>query len=138
MRPVLFTCLVLFSTNVYAAAVGPVPYQTFDDSPFKDLGLAFFFLEDFEQERPSRLPGLTFASLTPTMIRTKCCSVTGGEYSLWNGDPVNGTYLLFAHPDNPAQPLPTHVGLVVTGSMNDVIVDAFLNGGGMIFRTQRD
>lgn len=118
------------AVNSAPAFLGPTPYLSFSDSPFKNIGFSYFYLEDFE-DGSLNVPGVTASSasglavsvLSPGFYQDSVDIDDGvidgnGQqgYTLfeWGNGVIAG--LKFTFNANILGNIPTHAGIVWTDS----------------------
>ena len=129
---VFLGCAVIKTPAVNSAPtlLGPTPYLSFNDSPFKNVSFSYFYLEDFE-DGSLNVPGVTASSASglPVWVEgpgfyTDSVDIDDGvidgkgQQGHDFGENGNGTIggVKFTFNANTLGNLPTHVGIVWTDS----------------------
>ena len=157
MRTLFFHLLLILMLPIgqaqAATLFGPIPYQSFADSPFATESFDSFFLEDFE-DGVLNTPGVSFVGPSLGGISVPIISVANSnsvdaDDGLVDGDgsggfsqQVVGTPPLVAFLFDPIElgSLPTAVGIVLTRSQvvtRFIASDPALNNSGVIDNIER-
>ena len=115
--------------------LGPTPYLSFSDSPFKDESFSYFYLEDFE-DGFLNTPGVTASSEAyvygPNYMTDSVDGDDGsidgsgtGGHSFFKENGAEG--ITFTFDEGILGSLPTDVGLVWTDGAGDTSFEAFDN-----------
>src|SRR5882672_11224983 len=105
-----------------AGAVGPSPYLSFDDSPFKSLNLQNFHLEDFE-DHLLNVPGVSGSpgGVASVVFGPSIHDSVDGDDGAIDGSGLNGddwfaspALVTFTFDAQVLGGLPTHAGVVWT------------------------
>jgi hypothetical protein len=118
--------LVALPQRAAASSIGPVPYLSFADSPFKGGSFSWFYLEDFE-DGLLNTPGVAVSPSTVAIAVGGFTDSVDGDDGVVDGSGSNGHSLwsnfatsVFGFDFSAAAlgNLPTHVGLVWTDAGN--------------------
>lgn len=123
-----------------AVLLGPTPYLSSADSPFNGTSFSYFHLEDFE-DAALNTPGVTanagtqigFPGPFTDSVDADDGSIDGSGvagHSFFHGSGFTG--VTFTFDEIALGVLPTHVGIVWTDGVNDVVFEAFDGTGGLI------
>lgn len=136
MRRLAFLLLVLVSSPVIGAPVGPSPYLSEADSPWTGLPFSYFHLEDFE-DGVLNTPGVAATGATSILVSggTFTDSVDGDDGAI-DGSGTNGRSqyttngtagITYTFDAGLLGGLPTHAGIVWTdlSGTADVFFEAF-------------
>jgi hypothetical protein len=123
------------AVNAVPIILGPTPYLSFNDSPFKSVNFNYFYLENFE-DGLLNTPGVTASSASglpilipnPDFYADSVDSDDGvidgnGQQGRYSADLGNGVIggLNFTFDKNTLGTLPTHAGLVWTDSYSGAL-----------------
>lgn len=140
--------------------LGPTPYLSFNDSPFKSVNFNYFYLENFE-DGLLNTPGVTASSASglPVLIGNPdfYADSVDSDDGVIDGNGQQGHYLVeygngvigglnFTFDKNTLGTLPTHAGLVWTDSYSGALgtdgtpltFEAFNAQGGSLGKIQLD
>jgi hypothetical protein len=121
----------------HAGAVGPSPYLSSDDSPFKSLNLTNFQLEDFE-DHLLNVPGVTGSpgGVTSVVFGPSVHDSVDADDGAIDGSGLNGddwfaspALVTFTFDAQVLGGLPTHAGLVWTDGTDPISLEAFDGNG---------
>ena len=129
-------CAVIETPIVNSAPtlLGPTPYLSFNDSPFKDVSFSYFYLEDFE-DGSLNVPGVTAVSASGLPFTVDGPGLYQDSVDLDDGvidgngqqahsliEAGNGIIggFKFSFNANTLGTLPTHVGIVWTDSYSNI------------------
>src|SRR6185369_15112619 len=115
--------------------LGPSPYLSFNDSPFKDINLSTFYLEDFEDHAlnvagvNASSGGVTSVVFGPSIHDSVDADDGQIDGSGLNGDSFftgnGGAGITFHFEENTLGGFPTHAGIVWTDGSGLVTFEAF-------------
>jgi hypothetical protein len=132
--------LMLAGSVLRAGAVGPTPYLSFNDSPFKSLNLQNFQLEDFEDHllnvtgvsgSPGGVASVVFGPSIHDSVDADDGTIDGSGL---NGDDwfASTPVVTFTFDKQVLGGLPTAAGIVCTDVTNPIQVEAFdVNGNSL-------
>jgi len=129
--------LLVAGATAHAGGVGPSAYLSFDDSPFKNLNLQNFHLEDFEEHllyvpavtgSPGGVASVVFGPSVHDSVDGDDGSIDGSGL---NGDDwFSGTpAVTFTFNAQVLGGLPTHAGVVWTDGVDPIQLEAFDGNG---------
>lgn len=152
-RPVTMAGITLAALTVSAHAdptfLGPTPYLSFDDSPFKGGSFGYFYLETFE-DHLLNTPGVSAdaGGVTSVVFGPSIHDSVDADDGVIDGSGLNGdSYFTgsgavgvkFSFNALALGALPTHAGLVWTdgGGGTSVTFSAYGPGGALLFTQTR-
>lgn len=129
--------LAIASSNLRAGAVGPSAYLSFNDSPFKNLNLQSFQLEDFEDHllnvtgvsgSPGGVTSVVFGASVHDSVDADDGTIDGSGL---NGDSwfASPALVTFTFDKQVLGGLPTHAGIVWTDGADPIQLEAFDGNG---------
>jgi len=129
--------LLLVGSNLRAGAVGPTAYLSFNDSPFKNLNLQNFQLEDFE-DHLLNVPGVSGSpgGVASVVFGPSIHDSVDADDGAIDGSGLNGddwfaspALVTFTFDKQVLGGLPTHAGIVWTDGTDPIQLEAFDGNG---------